>query len=134
MSGSPLGFWHPTFFWHGLRYQAHIWCGESKDENVFLGVYNLGFGIQMVLRRVMQVTKIKKMQFFFTSGKFLWMIWLYCLRILFRAWEWQNSPMRCCPIEFHYYSFHSWSIYVILHLLHWVLSHLACNLRRPPKT
>ena len=51
-----------------------IWCGESKDENVFLGVYNLGFGIQMVLRREMQVTKIKKMQFFFTSGKFLWMI------------------------------------------------------------
>ena len=69
VSGSPLQFWHPTFFWHGLRYQAHIWCGESTDKKVFLGVYNLGFGIQMALRRLMQVTKIKKMLFFFTSGK-----------------------------------------------------------------
>ena len=58
-----------------MRYQANNWCGQSTDENVFLGVYNLGFGILMALRRVMQITKIKKMLFFFTSGKFSWMIW-----------------------------------------------------------
>ena len=38
VSGSPLGFWHPTFFWHVLIYQAHIWCVQSTDENVFLHV------------------------------------------------------------------------------------------------
>ena len=34
----PQDFDTPTFFWHGLRYQAHIWCVQSTDENVFLHV------------------------------------------------------------------------------------------------
>ena len=100
MSGSPFAFWHPTFFWHGLRYQAHIWCGENKEENVVLGVYNLGFGIQMVLRGVMQVTKIKKMLFFFTSGKFLRMIWLYCLRNCLEPGNGKTLPCDVAQLNF----------------------------------
>ena len=34
VSGSPKQFWHPTFFWHCLRYQAHIWCVQSLDPLV----------------------------------------------------------------------------------------------------